>query len=976
VAEAFRRPVSAIEKGYFAAAPLAPPFAIQLVIEGDGPLEPGRLREAVAAVARATRATGLRRENRWWVDAGTPPPVTVLDGALDLDDPCLRAQLDAGAGPTCEVLLATGPPAAVVFRAAHATMDARGVVQWATDTFRVLRGELPQAAPSSQTDDAVRRTLVARPPWVLTPLRWPNPLGAAAPDLTYRWWRRTVLASPPAVVARLATALAGLSGRPARIMVPVDLRRHLPDPYAGGNLSLPIFLDVAPGERWPQVQSRLLTSLSGRDEIARSPAELLAAGTPGGLLRGGLAVLERLSRRRDRHTCSALVSDLGRLSLDALSAGDFAARTVYSLPTHAPFIPLSVTVAGAGGYTEVVISYHAGPGAEQEAAAFLDVATAALGPVVLPAAEIVDAAPAETVVDIFARQAARTPDAPAVAGPDGTLTYRELDEWSDAVAGQLPAMGVRPGSVVGLLGHRSRHVVAALWGILKASAAYLPLDPAHPDQRLATLLADAGADVCLAQSSSTGRIPGVRTRAIEDLVHTGGPTPSTRPTPADRAYVIFTSGSTGRPKGVPIDHRSLAAYVAWASVRYGIDERTRFALFTSLAFDLTGTALFLPLLAGGQVVLAPEAATSWSLRSLVESGVANTLKLTPAHLDLIGRLPVRPADFRAIVVGGEQLRTAVAARAQQQFGPETAIFNEYGPTEATIGCIVHRFDARLDADTDAVPIGRPVPGTGVQILDARQQPVSDGVAGELYLTGVQLSRGYLAGGDADRFVLTGHDIPAYRTGDLARRTPDGVLEFVGRLDDQVQLNGHRVEPAEISTALEGHPAVARAVVVLDAAITSQLSAYVVSAVPVTPGELRGYLAGLLPGYLVPARIAVVEELPYTVNGKLDLDLLRGVPRPAAWGAGPAPLPGGVSTLVADVWGRVLGRIVDPGHDTPSFYELGGDSVALLEMLDALTREVDGLTGDDLRLWLPEIVEAPTLALFTRIVHTVGGGRDA
>jgi hypothetical protein len=375
VAEPFRRPVSAIEKGYLAAAPLVPPFAIQLVVEGAGAVEPATLRAAVAVVAAASRGTGLRRRGGSWVDTNRAPPVVAAELPLDLEDPRLRAPLDPRNGPTCEILVA---PAAVIFRAAHAVMDARATVHWATDVFRALRGEPPQSNPSTQTDHSVRRSVVARPPWVRTPLQWPNPLGRPAANRAYRWRRRTVAVSPHAAVAGLATVFAGLSGRPARIMVPVDLRRHLKGPLAGGNLSLPIFLTVEPGELWPQVHRRLLAGLHRREELARTPAEPLSARTPTAMLRAGLSLAERLSRRSDRQSCSAILSDLGRFDLAAFSTAGFRARTVYALPTHAPFVPVSVTIARSGGHTELLMSYADGPGTDHEATAFLDAAVAAL----------------------------------------------------------------------------------------------------------------------------------------------------------------------------------------------------------------------------------------------------------------------------------------------------------------------------------------------------------------------------------------------------------------------------------------------------------------------------------------------------------------------------------------------------------------------------------------------------------------------
>jgi acyl-coenzyme A synthetase/AMP-(fatty) acid ligase len=976
----FRRRVSAIERGYLAAEPMAPPFAVQVVVEGTGVIDPDELRAAVS------RGTTLRRLGRSWVDSGIPPRVTVVSSLPDLD--FLRSPLSEA----CEVLLAGQM---IVFRASHAVMDARAVLTWAGDVFRALRGEplLGQqstmtdasarrhlndaVAQHSMTDASARRALAGRRHWVRTPRRWADPFdGLPARPSQYRWFRVRVDGSPHAVVARLASLLTRESRRRTRIMVPVDLRRHLSSPYALGNLSLPIFLDVEPGQDWPSIQAELLGALGRKDELARTPTELFSEFTPVPVMRAVLGAAQRLSPRRNM--CSAILSDLGRVELRDFSTPGFTARTVYSLPTHAPFVPLSATVTQSGGHTEVVMSY-------QSDWSFPDVVAKGLRP------------DQPTVVDEFRVRAAHAAERPAVISPDGTLTHRQLWQLSDAVAHRLHEAGVGPGSVVGLLADRTPAVVAALWGILKAGAAYLPLEPDQPDQRLNGLVAAAEATVCLAPRSSSDRIHGCPVIALEDVTHGcpvivlehvlehEAPTSSHRPASRDPAYVIFTSGSTGTPKPVTISHANLAAYAAWAVTRYGIDEDTRFAVFTSLGFDLTATSVFLPLLAGGAIVLRPEAVSSWNLTDLVESGTVNTLKLTPAHLDLIGRLPARPAGFRTLIVGGEQLRTAVALRASEQFG--CRIFNEYGPTEATIGCIVHEFDPSSDTG-DVVPIGKPVPGTSVQL-----------VGGEIVLSGAQVA-----------------GLSSYRTGDLARRSSDGVLTFEGRADDQLKVNGYRIEPGEVVAALESHPSVERAVVfvtsgapvlsavvvssvaassgVASAVVASSVSASLVSASSVVASEVRGFVAARLPAYMVPSRIAVVDELPVTVNGKVDLrpfdrppdDMSPENPSSAVpavgMSAGAARAPalhvrGPGERLVADdivvhvarVWSRVLGRAVAARNSQVSFHDLGGDSAALLEMLDVLVREVPGVTASDFLTRMPEIAAEPTMSVLAAIIRS-------
>ncbi len=1013
----FARPVSPNEWLYLA-SPV--PLTIQLVVEGVGTIERGDLERAVAVAGDACPGSRLVRSGRTWVDSGVAPPVRSgsVPGACSG-----AAGVDAAAVPmetTCDVLQADGT---VVFRAGHGVMDGRGALRWATEVFRALRGEVASGATSPITDYALLDALGPTARRSSIPLRSHSPLratdhratppgpaahhpaprfgllrvaGTAAASKVRRsggaaragaagWARRTLDGNHPGLVAKIAAAIGG-----SRYMVPVDLRRHDPDLDSTANLSLPIFLDGRPGDGWTDWHQRLLRALADRRELVSGTSELAAFRLPLSVVRPGLAALDALSRRTDRYACDALVSHLGRVDLAAFSTPDFAATTLYSVPVHAPLAPVSIVATEPAGRTELTLSYPDAPGMADRAAALLDQICDALvpathrgwaGPVTEPSED--------TVVDLFCRQAAATPDAIALTTPTRAsltpdaldaaqdVTYAELLRRAEAVAAALAARGAGPGSVVGLLADRSVAALAGLWGVLLAGAAYLPLDPAHPDTRIATLLADAArananhpdsgpthahtghpaapapaAVVCLTDRRNAARV--ARPLVIEDV-----PPATTRPRtprPDDRAYVIYTSGSTGAPKGVQITHRSLMNYVTWASRLYRVDAGTRFALFTSLAFDLTGTAIFPPLLAGGSIALVPDEVSPATLRHVLHGCGANALKLTPAHLDLIGMLDLKATGFRTLVVGGEQLTTAVAARAREALG--CRIVNEYGPTEATIGCVVHVFDG--DTSAPAVPIGLPVDNTRAYLLDADRRPVAPGDPGELYLAGAQLTTGYLGRAD-DRFPQLADGSRAYRTGDLARLLPSGVLEYLGRADDQIKIRGHRVEPGEVEAALVGHPGVVRAAVVGRARPGSRdtvLCAYVVADCP--PDELRPYLAERLPAHLVPSYLRSVDALPLTANGKVDV---RALPDPFAAGFPAAYLArlDPIETAVARIWSRVLSVPVAGLGPDADFHSLGGDSLTMIEMIVSVGRTVVGPDGEAaFHDTVAALVDGPTL----------------
>ncbi|MGX1850033.1 non-ribosomal peptide synthetase [Streptomyces sp. NPDC055299] len=976
----FERPVSPTEWLYLAGGRLAPPFAVQIVIEGSGSIGPDALRRAVGEASDACPGARLRRRGRIWTDTGRPPAVRTVDrlGAA------LGAPLAPGDGRSCEVAVLTGgATSTLIFRVHHAVMDARGALAWMADVFRALRGEAPVGAPSPVHDLALLDVLGGTRREPVTP-RWRSPLAGVRRSHPPRWQRRTLHGTHPGLVAKTAAALADLTPGDTRVMVPVDLRRHRPQLRSTANLSLPVFLDGTAGDPWEQWHEQLLRALAERRELSAGEEES-AIRLPLGPLAGLLTAAHTATTAAGRHPCSALVTTLGRIAPHEVSAPGFEARTVYALPVQAPFVPLSFTAVECAGRTELVMSHPGGPRADTRAAALLDAVCEALSPRARRRPVAVGprrAVPPLTLTDLLRRQVDRAPDAVALTGPHGTVTYQELDHRSDVVAAELRGRGVGRGAVVGLLADRSAEAVAGLWGVLKAGAAYLPLDPAHPPARIAAVLADAGASHCLA-GREYRTLPGPDRSVIvlDDLPVSGARPHPGAAAPDDAAYLIYTSGSTGRPKGVLVEHRALVNYTHWATDRYHLDAATRFALFTSLAFDLTGTTLFAPLAAGGSIALVPDEPDHRTLRHLLTRSGANALKLTPAHLDLITTLGLEPHPFRVLVVGGEQLRGPVAARAQRMFGPDCRIVNEYGPTEATIGCVVHTFDPARDGDLPAVPIGLPVDNTEAYLLDADGGFTAPGEVGELHLAGAQLARGYLGRPDLDRerFLHLADGTRVYRTGDLAQLTPDRVLRCLGRTDDQLSVRGHRIEPGEVAAALEGHPGVSRAVVTARpprAGAEPVLCAYVTGTA--APDAVRAHAARHLPPYLVPAAVHVLDAFPWTVNGKVDVRALPdpftrarpaddaraepGRPDEAANGHRPSgPGADAVEAAVAAIWSRVLG---DPGlrlAPEDDFHRLGGDSLTLLRMLAAVATDVVGPAGEpafDARL--RDLIRRPTL----------------
>jgi amino acid adenylation domain-containing protein/non-ribosomal peptide synthase protein (TIGR01720 family) len=548
---------------------------------------------------------------------------------------------------------------------------------------------------------------------------------------------------------------------------------------------------------------------------------------------------------------------------------------------------------------------------------------------------------------LFERQAERTPDAAAVSGADGALTYSELDRAANRLARLLRRRGAGPGTRVGLCAERSLDLVTGVLGVLKAGAAYVPLDPGYPQERLAWMLQDSGAAMLLTQERLVARLPEtaapiLRLDADRALLERESPSsPSGGGEPEDLAYVIYTSGSTGRPKGVMVPHRGLSNYLDFALETYAAPGAAGSLLHTSISFDLSVTSLFVPLLSGQRLVLVPEAEEGSEALAAALPGHADLafVKLTPSHARMLGHqlLPGSLAGrSRSLVVGGEAL-LAEDLTAWREGAPQTMIYNEYGPTEAVVGCSLYAVPAG-QVERGALPIGRPIPGARIYLLD-RLEAVPLGSAGELCVGGPGLARGYLGRPDltAERFTPdpSGDGCRLYRTGDLARWSRRGELEYLGRIDQQVKIRGFRIEPGEIEAALLEHGGVREAAVVArkEGDVQQLVAFYVPRTEPgVGAAELQQFLAGRLPAHMVPSVFTTLAALPLTPNGKVDVRAL--VERPSQEDRYRAPRTP-VEELLAQIWSELL-RVERVGIDD-NFFSLGGDSILSLQAASRASR---------------------------------------
>jgi amino acid adenylation domain-containing protein len=572
--------------------------------------------------------------------------------------------------------------------------------------------------------------------------------------------------------------------------------------------------------------------------------------------------------------------------------------------------------------------------------------------------------------ELFEAQAARTPHAVAVVSGAERLTYRELDEQANQLAHYLRRRGIGTGSLVAVCMHRSARMVVALLGTWKAGAAYVPLDPGYPAERLAFMLEDSQARVLLTERSLRHAFPQMEDRTVVLDLHwpivaqqpTGSPRADA--SPSDLAYVMYTSGSTGKPKGAMIPHGGLANYLRWAIDAYRVGPQSSVPVHSSISFDLTVTSLYPALLAGGEVELLPEKdAGVEALAAALRKKKRALVKITPAHLELLSR--ELAADEVAgmtdlFVIGGENL-LAEHLRFWRERAPRTRLINEYGPTETVVGCCIHEVSA-TDPHEGSVPIGRAIANTQLHILGEGMRPVADGEMGELYIGGAGVGAGYLHRPDitSERFVDG-----MYRTGDLARLRPDGNLEYLGRCDDQVKIRGYRIELGEIEQALAAHPSVQSCAVIAreDEPGDRRLVGYVVSGAGASPQDLHEFLGRRLPGYMVPAQLVMLERLPITPNGKVDRKALPAPTREDA-PAVPALVAARTQTEreLAGIWASLLG-IEAVGMDDDVF-DLGAHSMMAMRAVVRIREAFE------VNLQLRDLFERPTVGGLAELIDGV------
>ncbi|SCY70225.1 non-ribosomal peptide synthetase [Alkaliphilus peptidifermentans] len=563
-----------------------------------------------------------------------------------------------------------------------------------------------------------------------------------------------------------------------------------------------------------------------------------------------------------------------------------------------------------------------------------------------------------TIDQMFEEEAQKTPDKIAVSYKERQLTYKELKMKSDKLASFLLDSGVEKGEIVGLMTNHSIETIIGILGIMKAGAAFLPIDSNYPPERIKHMLEECSVSTIVSNCKlnnditlSFNTIQLDNPEIYKQILHL----PARKNKLSDIVYVIYTSGSTGKPKGVHVQHRGLVNYIKWAQKTYVKNETEVFPLYSSLTFDLTITSIFLPLISGGKIIIyRDEDDTEYVLYRVFKDKLATIVKLTPSQLSLIKDMDNGKSTVKRLIVGGEDLKVSLAKSIYESFQGDIEIFNEYGPTETVVGCMIHRFD--IDRDTGlSVPIGKPIDNVQIYILDKYMRLLPPGSVGELYVSGDGVARGYMRKQDlTDARFITNPFIKGkrmYKTGDLAKLNLQGNIEFVGRADRQVKIRGHRIELGEIENSLLSFEAIENAVVSIrqQANGDKYLCGYIVEKIKVDLNELKDYLSQFLFNYAIPEHWIYMDNIPLTKNGKVDYNML---PEPEIVTNKKIVEPrNSIEKVLLEYIVELIG--VEAVGMKDNFFHIGGDSIKAIQLSSRLQ-------GKGYKIRVEDILSKPLL----------------
>ncbi|MEK7434229.1 MAG: amino acid adenylation domain-containing protein [Cyanobacteriota bacterium] len=1014
----YYRKVSNSERFYQVCEKIAPPFCIQMMVEGKGNLLIEELSEAIKEVSNVNKGTRLilkrNKLKEYWEDTFIPPPVRVVDENyfLQFDEknsimnnsknPYLYNRLDIKTGPTCEVLLIKGETIRILFRALHAVMDARGLLFWAEEVFRYLNKEPLLGTNTKLTDIECYKMFEQNSKVKKVPLgaRSPSPLGKKEGNENhYLWGRRRIYGNYHTLVSQLAFLLTQESYKhsnsPVSFMIPADLRNKENNFRSTGNLSSPMYIHVKKEDSWLDIYAEIINIIKENRDKQVDKTESLVHFIPVNFLSNILDNYLKRIYKKDAYLFSVATSNLGKINIKKFSNNTFLCTNAMFFPVDLPGFSISVISVETPEFVELFLSapsFIANNGRLEKLMESLEEGLKKLNNVISIKSNLAKDEEKKqievfnnttslypkdkNIIHLFEKQVELTPDNIAISMDNINLTYKELNEKSNSFANYLINLGQKQGEIIALLTKHSIETIISILGILKSGNAYLPIDPEHPADRIKFMLEDANVNFLITNLEKIEFYPNEKTIYLKDeMFDSENKIFLTKEN--FLAYVMYTSGSTGKPKGVKVTNLNLVNYIHWVK-KYGIleNEKTIYPFYTSLSFDLTLTSIFLPLVSGNQIEVYKNEYHKFAIKKIIDDKKANIIKLTPTHLKVLKELETDNINIKKIITLGEPLSIDLAKSIYQKFGSKIEIINQYGPTEATIGCMAHKFDFEKE-QSDTVPIGVPGDNTYIYLLNENQEEVSIGSVGEIYISGDCVANGYLNRDDLTQKCFLKDPFRKneimYKTGDLALRLPNFEIEYIGRVDEQVKLKGFRIEIGDIESTILEYKKIKECIVLVKEKSNENIKylvAYYISDEEVNTKELKNFLETKLPYYMIPSNYVSIKEIPLTVNGKINKKALLNIEETKNY-IEHSNFEDKITKSVFESVYQVIPQIDSKIDENMNLFELGIDSLTMTNLFSKLTKDLIPVEkGNYLMQNLENILINPTIKNLVDIIKKV------
>ncbi|MCT4607319.1 MAG: non-ribosomal peptide synthetase [Marinisporobacter sp.] len=956
----FKRDVSQNEKIYIQSQEIYTTLAIQFIIDFDGTLDKVKFQEAVKKAGDFCPGVRVSLKGNQWVDTQVTTPIFYREDDFDgYDFSKLRIfekKIDVKRNPATEIYVLYSVNK-IIFRAFHGAMDGQGALIWVKNIFRYLRGEDLIEAKSEETDLSFVKLVKGK--------KFDNGLKfnkslfkdrRKLENFQIYWKRLSIEGRFLGAIGKIAKALTeSFHEEHNKFLIPVDMRRHNKNIISTGNLTLPILIETHKGENWKDINAKMIDALKNAKELNLRNADFgPLTKLPRKFLKNSIRLLNFYQNFIQKHMIGGSISFLGDIKLESFSFDDFEVKAFYSMPVQQPLSPLSIVIAQTDEKIEIMIScYKEIIKAEECDEILRKIENALTGKEVYNKLNNThkDFSNSKNVIDLFKENIKKRPDGMAILWRGEELTYKELDEKSDTLASFMKKRGIKKGDQIVLFLRRDINLVICIFAIIKVGAIYIPIDIEDDKNKIKEIINDENLQLIFANKDTYNQVASITEKEIiniDSFVFSNWIKIDTyNINKNDIVYKIYTSGSTGKPKGVEISHNSLMNYLLWAKDVYRTNTTSRFPLFTSIGVDLTITSIFLPLISGGSIEAFDEKTNHITLRKILEDPKIDCIKLTPTHLKLIENFHLKGKNKKLLIVGGEKFDTKLAMKIQEKLSESCKIVNEYGPTEASVGCIYHIFDSKKDIEHDTVPIGIPIYNTEIFLVDEKMKLADPGEMGEIYILGECLARGYYKNEklNKEKFIYI-EGKKAYKTGDLGKITKENKYIYLGRKDHQIKLYGHRVETIEIENIINRYEGINTSIIVPLKRNKNHIVAYYRPDGKIDITKLKAYLRRELPPYMIPKYFIEVDEIPLGLSGKFDKSRLPNIHDANMILEDDMKYLSEMEKEIIKIWKRVLEIENQKIGSQDEFYDLGGDSFSLIRMVFEITNSLLKVEDED------------------------------